>query len=402
MTKDRNVAAKKTAGKKALTMRRELGEGSVLLLGATTALGSLGIQMFVPALPFAALALGTDRQGIQLAIGLYLVVLGIGQLPSGAAADAWGTLKILRAGLILFILGSTIAAFAQDLPFLLAGRALQAAGAAAGMVTGRALSMQGKQGARDIAILQATVLISPSVAPLLGGLVAEDFGWRAIFVMLAAGGVLLLVISLLLVEKWHPLPSDGESARKGSWLAVVASPGLGWNAAMAAITSFGLYSFLSIAPAVLGQHFGETPSDVGLWLGLIALCAAAGAVWSSRMSSKMPSLAIKRQGCSIVGISSVLGLVAYLLPFEHPLLLVMPMAIYTFGTGLILPNSTLEAMQSSPSWPARAVGLYGLAHMGGGALAAVGTSFLPATQPILFALLLVPGCILPLMALRRL
>lgn len=401
MAKDGNDATEQSAFYRGGAPHHEIGRGAVLLLGAITALSSLGIQMFVPALSAAAVALGTDRSGMQMAISVYLVILGIGQLPSGAAADAWGRLPVLRVGLALFLVGSVMAAWAQDLSLLLAGRALQAAGAAAGMVTGRALVTQGKHAARDIALLQAIVLTSPTVAPLIGGLLVENAGWRTIFVTLAGGGGLLLACSLFLVEPPHP-PDDAGRVREGTWLVLLANPALGWNAAMAALTSAGLYSFLSIAPAVLAQRFGEPPSHVGLWLGLIALAGAAGAIWSSRLSGHVSSFAIKRRGCRLVAMSSALGLGACLLPFGHPLLLIAPMMLYTLGTGLILPNSTLAAMKSSPARPAKAASLYGLAHMSGGALAAYGTSFLPGTQTALWAALLLPGCMLPLMALRGL
>lgn len=49
-------------------------------------------------------------------------------------------------------------------------------------------------------------------------------------------------------------------------------------------------------------------------------------------------------------------------------------------TGLILPNSMFAAIETSPAFPTGAVGIYGLAHMGGRAMAAFVKSFLPATQ----------------------
>jgi DHA1 family bicyclomycin/chloramphenicol resistance-like MFS transporter len=79
-----------------------------MLLGAITALGSLAIHMFVPAMPIAAAMLRASPSVMQLTLTLYLVGVGTGQIVSGPLADHIGRRPVLLGGIAIFVLGSAI------------------------------------------------------------------------------------------------------------------------------------------------------------------------------------------------------------------------------------------------------------------------------------------------------
>ncbi|RYY81785.1 MAG: MFS transporter, partial [Comamonadaceae bacterium] len=166
------------------------------LLVLVTLTGTMAMHMFVPALPDAARSLGSGPGPMQMTIGIYMVGLAVGQLFYGPLSDAYGRRPALMAGLTLYAFGSMLAACAPNLGTLLGARLLQALGGCAGVALGRAMVRDtqppGGAAVRQLALMNLMVLVSPGLAPVVGGAVAAAWGWRGVFVVLALIGVATL------------------------------------------------------------------------------------------------------------------------------------------------------------------------------------------------------------------
>ena len=147
--------------------------------------------MVVPAMPSAAAALHASPSVMQLTLTMYLAGVGTGQIVSGPLADRIGRRPVMLGGILIFAVGSAACWAAASVELLLAGRLVQALGASAGLVVGRAMAgdAAGTRGARDMALLTAIVMLSPMIAPVLGSLLVETGGWRAIFAVLTLVGL---------------------------------------------------------------------------------------------------------------------------------------------------------------------------------------------------------------------
>lgn len=101
------------------------------------ALRMLGLFLVLPvfALESRKYPGGDDPALIGLAMGIYGLTQAVFQLPLGLASDRWGRKRVIVAGLLVFAAGSLVAALADSLMGLLAGRALQGAGAVSAAVT---------------------------------------------------------------------------------------------------------------------------------------------------------------------------------------------------------------------------------------------------------------------------
>jgi MFS family permease len=101
------------------------------------ALRMLGLFLVLPvfALEAARYPGGDDPALVGLAIGMYGLTQAVFQLPLGLASDRWGRKRVIVAGLLVFAAGSLLAALADSVTGLLAGRALQGAGAVSAAVT---------------------------------------------------------------------------------------------------------------------------------------------------------------------------------------------------------------------------------------------------------------------------
>lgn len=113
----------------------------IILLSLLTALDALAIDIYVPAFPVIATSLQVSTSQIQQTLSIFLVGLAVGQGLYGPFLDRFGRRIPLLIGLIIFILGSLLAAVATSLELLLFARFLQAIGAASGLVTPRAIAI---------------------------------------------------------------------------------------------------------------------------------------------------------------------------------------------------------------------------------------------------------------------
>ena len=152
-------------------------------------------------------------------------------------------------------------------------RAVQGAGAAAGMVVGRAMVndlFDGAARTRMMAWIGMAMGLCPPLATVIGGQLHVRFGWQANFVVMA---VLAL---LLIVAAWRFLPAGRASAPpppQGRWLAtmlrsyaqLLRDPALRGHVLLLSMTTATFYAFLGAAPLVL-RSYGVGPDRVGFYI----------------------------------------------------------------------------------------------------------------------------------------
>ncbi|MCZ8255469.1 MAG: MFS transporter [Polaromonas sp.] len=168
-------------------------------LASIFALRMLGLFLVLPvfALEAAKYPGGDDPARVGLAMGIYGLTQGLLQIPFGIASDWWGRKRVIISGLVVFALGSLMAAWAPDLNWLIAGRSLQGAGAISAAVTALlADSTRDEVRTKAMALVGGSIALmfalSLVVAPLLGGLIGLH-GLFALTGALALGGIAVVV-----------------------------------------------------------------------------------------------------------------------------------------------------------------------------------------------------------------
>jgi DHA1 family bicyclomycin/chloramphenicol resistance-like MFS transporter len=317
---------------------------------------------------------------MQMAISIYIIGLAVGQLFYGPLSDALGRRPLLMTGLALYALGGIAAAFAPGLHTLLAARLVQALGGCAGLALGRAIvrdTTQADSAVRQLALLNLMIMIGPGLAPVVGGAVSAAAGWRAIFVLLAATGVVTLWFTWrLLPETSQPSGRLGVGVLLGDYRALLTSPrfvgfALGGGAATTCV-----YAFLSAAPFIFTNELHQPVHMVGVYAGLMVLGMAVGNALTSRLAQRVPSARLLRIGNTLSLVSGVVLLVIVLSGHLTVLNAIGVMLFFTCGCGMTSPAALAKAVSVDPSLVGSAAGLYGFTQMGIGAactaLAAVG------------------------------
>ncbi len=138
------------------------------------------------ALPALARDLHAGAGDLSWTINAYLLPLGALILLGGGAGDHFGRRRLFLIGLVGFTLASVLCAFAPNLSWLLAGRALQGVGAALLMPNSLAIlgsAFSGEARGKAIGTWAAAGALAGALGPLLGGWLVDAVGWRAIFLI---------------------------------------------------------------------------------------------------------------------------------------------------------------------------------------------------------------------------
>ncbi len=167
-------------------------------LAGIFAIRMLGLFLVLPVFALEARHYegGDDPALVGLAMGLYGLTQGLLQIPFGMASDRFGRKRVIAAGLVVFALGSFVAALADSMAGLMAGRALQGAGAVSAAVTAL-LADQTRDTVRTkaMAVVGASIGLMFAVSLIGGPMIAGAFGLAGVFVV--TGGLGLLGVAVL-------------------------------------------------------------------------------------------------------------------------------------------------------------------------------------------------------------
>ncbi|GAA2618845.1 MFS transporter [Streptomyces axinellae] len=195
------------SGETALTPRRRMLVLAICCMSLLIV--SLDVTALNVALPDIRADLDTSVSGLQWVIDAYTLVLAALLMLAGSTADRIGRRRVFRWGLALFVAGSLLCSLAPGLDWLVAARALQAVGGC--MLNPVAMSIitntftEPRERARAIGVWGGVVGLSMAAGPILGGLLVDLSGWRAIFwVNVPVGLAALLLTTLYIPESRAP------------------------------------------------------------------------------------------------------------------------------------------------------------------------------------------------------
>ncbi|AZC48337.1 MULTISPECIES: multidrug effflux MFS transporter [Pseudomonas] len=322
---------------------------TILILGALSAFGPLAIDFYLPAFPAMALAFGTDEKHVQLTLAAYFLGLSIGQLAYGPVADRFGRRIPLLVGVGLFTLASLACAYAPNLEWLIGARFVQALGGCAGMVISRAVvsdKCDAVGSAKVFSQLMLVMGLAPILAPMLGGLLVNLYGWQSIFIMLTLFSALAgLAVALGLPESLPAQvprqPLSGALRQYGRLLADRVFLG---HALTGGIAIAGMFAYIAGSPFVFIKLYGVPAEHFGWFFGINAGGFILVAQINARLLAKRgPAFLLART----VWIYLLGGLALLAVSSLHPAQLwplLVPLFICIASLGCIIPNASACAM----------------------------------------------------------
>ena len=359
-----------------------------LLLGLISAVGPFAIDMYLPALPQIGAQIGASDGAVQLSLTVFFVAMGLGQLAYGPLSDRWGRRLPLLWGLGLFVAASAVCALAPRIEVLLVARFVQGLGAAAGVVIPRAIVRDlhtGADAARLMALLMLVFSVSPVLAPLAGSALIDLAGWRAVFwaVGLAGASGMALVIWAL-PESHAPAartpgglaqvgPVYGRLLRDGQFIGLTMIGGL---------ALCGFFIYLARSSFVLMGHYGLSGVQYSLAFAANAVAFVGTAQLTGRLVSRFGLVRVIRASAWGSGLSMGLLLTYFLLGHERLPVLIGLMALSSCFMGLVIPTSSVLALEAHGPVAGAASALLGTLQSLAGALGMAVISLVPSSQPL--------------------
>ncbi|WP_344868866.1 multidrug effflux MFS transporter [Amycolatopsis ultiminotia] len=346
----------------------------LLILGGLSAFGPLSIDMYLPALPRMGADLHASDTTVQLTLTAFVVGLAVGQIVAGPLSDALGRRRPLLVGLALYVAGSVVAAVSPGIDLLIAARALQALGAAAGLVISRAAVRDLYSGTAMTKFFSMLMLVNglaPILAPVIGGQLLTFTSWRGVFVVLTGFGVLLLVsVALALPE---PLPAERRRpARLGGVLRtygrLLADRAFLGYALSASLLFAGLFAYISGSSFALQGAYGLSPQLYSLVFGLNGVGIVLAGQLNGRLVGRIPERTLLTAGLITAAIAGTLTLVAASLALPLPAVLI-PLLFMVSSVGLVMPNASSLALAAHARSAGSASALLGVLQFAIGAIA---------------------------------
>ncbi len=168
----------------------------VLPLSAILSLRFLGLFLVLPVVSIYAMGLKSSTPLlVGVVVGGYALTQAIFQVPFGTMSDKIGRKPTLLVGLIIFLIGSLISAYATDIYMLMLGRFLQGAGAIGSVITAMISDLVEEEvRGKAMAIMGGTIALSFALAMGLGPVIGASYGVEMLFFITAGLSVLAMIL----------------------------------------------------------------------------------------------------------------------------------------------------------------------------------------------------------------
>lgn len=339
-----------------------------ILLAALAMLGPFSIDIYLPAFHDIGADLDVAPLAVQQTLSSYLFAYAFMMLWHGALSDALGRRPVVIAGLGVYALATLGCAIAGNIETLWLFRALQGICAGSGLVVGRAIirdRFQGPEAQRVMSQITLVFGIAPAIAPVLGGVLLNAFGWRSIF------WVLLALVIALLTWSAKSLPETLTLAQRQSlhprklwrnYVSVLRNRDFLLLATIPALNFAAFFLYIASAPSFLIDLLGVSSYGFA-WLFMPMIGGVMiGALVSGRAAGKLSPARTIGVGYVLMfaGATIQMAVAWYVAPAVqwH----VLPIMIYTMGSSIVMPSATLLLLDLFPTMRGMASSLQGFVH----------------------------------------
>lgn len=372
----------------------------IALMAMMFATIAFSIDAMLPVLPDIAADIapaGTAQAALILTF--FVIGMGLGTFFMGPLSDAWGRKPVLYLGLGIYAVGAVLSWAAPTFEMMLAARVLQGLGAAGPRVVSAAIIRDLYSGRSMASILSLTMmvfLLVPGIAPLIGAVIADAFGWRAIFAAFLIFGVALLfwfgtrMSETLDKADRRPLrwPLILDAVRQ-----MLVHPTVRLSIVVQTLMMSILFSVLIMVQPIFDVTFDRADS-FPIWFGAIAVASGISSLLNAAIVGRFGMRRLVTWALGVqVAISSlfVLFLMAEL-PGVFVVYLIWQWGVM-FQAGLTVANLNAIAMEPMGHIAGMAASVIGALSTVGGALIASPVGLLFDGTPLPLAVLILTFCV---------
>lgn len=360
----------------------------LVMLILLVAVGQMAQTIYVPVIADIAHDLSVRTGAVQRVMAAYLLTYGFSQLIYGPISDRIGRRPVILTGMMIFLVGALGALLSTNLTMLVAASAIQGMGTGVAGVMARTMPRDLYAGTAlryANSLLNMGILVSPLLAPVIGGALAMVFGWRACYAFLLA----LCACVAFAMFRWLPetRPVQTEKRRMlASFRQLLGDSTFSCYLVMLIGALAGIAVFEASCGVLMGGVLGLSGLTVSILFILPIPAAFFGARYAGRDGKTFHTL----MWHSVI--SCLLAGAMMWIPGWFGVMniwtLIVPAALFFFGAGMLFPLATTGAMEPFPYLAGAAGALVGgMQNMGSG-LATWLSAMLPQTGQFSLGLLM--------------
>lgn len=339
-----------------------------LIAALLSMLGPFSIDTYLPSFPDIEAEFGISRAILSQSLSVYLLAFAFSTLFWGPVADRFGRRLVILVSMSLYTLGSVGCALADNAETFMLLRVAQGLAASGGFIASRAMirdAHDAESAHRAMSQVMLLFALSPAIAPVLGGWLHDQFGWRSVFWFLSVFGSMLVLMGFFIKETL--VEEHRQSIHPGAVIRVYISavlhkrfPALVFSLSFAFA---GLFLYIAGAPTVIYDFLGLGSTDFG-WLFIpIVAGLMVGASISGRLAHRWPAHRTITAGFALMVVAIALNLLA--VNFYGPVILTVigPLVLFVLGLALLMPAITIMALDCLPNHRGTAASMQGFLQM---------------------------------------
>lgn len=383
-------------------MKRHKNFTLLLMLVLLVAVGQMAQTIYIPAIADMAISLNAREGAVQSVMAAYLLTYGVSQLFYGPLSDRIGRRPVILIGMSIFMLATLVAITTHSLTVLIIASAIQGMGTGVGGVMARTLPRDLYEGAQlrhANSLLNMGILVSPLLAPLIGGILNTLWSWRACYAFL----LILCAGVTFSMARWMPETRPAGTPRSRlatSYKTLFGNTAFNCYLLMLIGGLAGIAVFEACSGVLMGAVLGLSSMAVSILFILPIPAAFFGAWFAGRPHKRFPTLMWQSVICCLL--AGIMMWIPGLMGIMTVWTLLVPAALFFFGAGMLFPLATSGAMEPFPFLAGTAGALVGgLQNIGSGVLAWLSAMMPQTGQSSLGLLMMLMGllillCWLPL------
>ncbi|MCC4107649.1 multidrug efflux MFS transporter EmrD [Serratia ureilytica] len=369
----------------------------LVMLILLVAVGQMAQTIYVPVIADIAHDLSVRTGAVQRVMAAYLLTYGFSQLIYGPISDRIGRRPVILTGMMIFLVGALGALLSTNLTMLVAASAVQGMGTGVAGVMARTMPRDLYAGTAlryANSLLNMGILVSPLLAPVIGGALAMVFGWRACYAFLLA----LCACVAFAMFRWLPetRPVQTEKRRMlASFRQLLSDSTFSCYLVMLIGALAGIAVFEASCGVLMGGVLGLSGLTVSI-LFILPIPAAFFGAWYAGRDGKTFHTLMWHSVLSCLLAGAMMWIPGWF-GVMNIWTLIVPAALFFFGAGMLFPLATTGAMEPFPYLAGAAGALVGgMQNMGSG-LATWLSAMLPQTGQFSLGLLMFAMAVLILL-----
>jgi DHA1 family bicyclomycin/chloramphenicol resistance-like MFS transporter len=313
----------------------------------------MGIDLHLPSLPMMAEYFHVSSALIKNSISAFQFGLLGSAIIYGPLSDSLGRRPILIFGSGLFMISSILLVFSQHIDSFLILRFIQGCGGGVAAVLVPAIlsdNFSEGESSKILAQMAVIILMTPAIAPIMGGYLAAYFGWQACFILLSLCSILAFAAFLVFFPETHMIEARTKlhlSNLLNRFKLVLSNKKFTVYALLHSLPSTGAWCLITIIPFLFIKHMGVKPQELGYYITSLVIFVSATSYYVQRVVIAQGADKIMLTGVILLLMGGVLSIFAAFIAPHSPVITAICVLPFPMGIQFIFPASVSKAMTFS-------------------------------------------------------